>query len=385
MIGTIVVGCGYSGAVCARLIAEKFGESVMVLEKRNHIGGNMFEETNAAGVVVHKYGPHISVFNDERVFSFVSRFTEWIPYEHRVNALVDGIEVPLPFNFNSIKLLFEKEKANRLIQSLLSEYGENESVPILELRKSNVCELKVLADFVYEKIFLHYTTKMWGLSPTEIDPSVTGRVPVRLSYDDRHFLHRFQVMPKFGYNKLFENMLDHEKIKVRINANANDYISINSKTSEIFFEGEPFSGRLIYTGSLDELFSFCYGELPYRTLRFLHETHKRDGNQQTAVLNFPDSRPETRRTEMKKLTQQKMSGVTSTLTEYPGAYLRGDMVWGEPYYPIINSEYLEMHKKYAELAKKIPNLYPVGRLAEYRYYNMEDTIKRGIETVENMR
>ncbi|NLB61204.1 MAG: UDP-galactopyranose mutase, partial [Clostridiales bacterium] len=302
-----------------------------------------------------------------------------------VNALVDGIEVPLPLNFNSIMLLFDKDKANKLIQSLLNEYGENESVQILELRKSNVPDLKALADFVYEKIFLHYTTKMWGMSPTEISPSVTGRVPIRLSYDDRHFTHKYQVMPKFGYNKLFENMLEHEKIEVRLNANASDYISVDSKTGKIFFEGKPFSGRLIYTGSLDELFSFCYGELPYRTLRFEHATYKRDEIQQTAVLNFPDSRPETRRTAMKKLTQQKISGITSTLTEYPGAYLRGDSIWGEPYYPIINSEYLEIHKKYADLAKKIPNLYPVGRLAEYRYYNMEDTIKRGMETVENMR
>lgn len=381
MYDYLVVGCGYAGAVIARKAAED-GHKVLVVERRNTVAGNMYDEKDEHGILVHKYGPHISVMNKKKVYDFLSQFTEWVPYEHRVNAEIDGKEVPLPFNLTSLEVLFP-EKAAHLKQLLVENYGMEQSVPILELRKSDNEEIRKLAEYIFEKVFLHYTVKMWGLSPDEISPSVTGRVPVRISYDNRHFQHEYQVMPKYGFTALFNNMLSHENITVCLNTNAKSVLELDYQTNKIYLYGTEFTGKVIYTGALDELMDYEFGVLPYRSLKITIESHKMNYIQNTPVLNWPDSRKQTRRTEMKRLVQQEVEGVTTTLVEEPGEYDKDGVDFNEPYYPIIEDKCIRLYEKYKDKLSKFSDFYPVGRLADYKYYNMEDTIFRSLELYDN--
>ena len=381
----IVVGAGYAGAIAARFIAENFDEKVTLIEKRDHVAGNMFDYINNDGIIVHRYGPHISVMKNEKVFNYLSRFTEWIPYEHRVNALINNKEVPLPINFNSILKLYDNDTAKKLIGMLIEEYGANQLVPILMLKSHRNLALSSFGNDIYEKVFLHYTIKMWGKSPDEIDPAVTGRIPIRLSFDNRHFLHPYQVMPKRGFTSLFNNMLNHPNIEVRLNTDATKIIRIDLEKKCILLNEKEYRGIMVYTGALDTLFNYCYGQLPYRSLKFVFETFAQTDIQNTAVLNWPDRRPETRRTEMKKLTGQKCDGKTTTITEIPGAYDISSKDFSEPLYPIISEEYQKLYNKYRMLAEQIPCFYPIGRLADYKYYNMEDTVLRTLLFCEELR
>lgn len=370
----LIIGSGYAGSVIARILAEK-GETCHIIERRSNIAGNMYDYKNKHGLLVHKYGPHIPVMNTDKAYNFLSRFTEWLPYEHHVNAEINGKEVPLPINFTSIDILYP-EKSNLIKCALINEFGEGNAIPILDVKNSDNLLIKQFADDIYEKVFLHYTMKMWDLTPNEIDPSVTARIPIRLSYDDRHFMHKYQVMPKEGYTKLFEHLLDHPNIKISLNTNACDVLEVNLEKRSLYYNGLIYRGNVYYTGALDELLNFQHGELPYRSLHFELEDHFIDNIQSTAVLNWPDSRPETRRTEMKILTlQDKIKNVTTTLTEYPGAY-KQDSRFMEPYYPIIEKESIYKHSLYLNSVADISNFIPVGRLADYKYYNMEATILR---------
>lgn len=383
MYDIIVVGAGYAGSIMARKFAED-GNKVLLLEKRKHIGGNMYDKKDKNGILVHKYGPHIACMNEWRTYDFLSQYTEFVPYQHHVNAEIDGVEVPLPFNLNSIDKLFELKKALRLKELLIKEFGMDKKIAILELRKSKKKEIRDLAEFIYEKVFLHYTTKMWGKGPEEIDPAITGRVPVHVSYDDRHFTQLIQVMPKNGYTKIFEKMLKHKNITIELNVDAISRISL--KNGKIFYMGKEFPGILVYTGALDELMDFKYGKLPYRSLYFKHETHKTDRLQSTTVINWPDKRPATRRTENKLLVcQPNVPGVTSTITEFPGEYDRNSKKWNEPYYPIIEDENLKKVKKYFSESEKFKNLILIGRLAEYKYYNMEAVILATLDKYEELK
>lgn len=384
MYNYIVVGAGYAGAICARRIAEELNEKVLVVEKREHIAGNMYDYYNEDGILIHKYGPHISVMNEKRAFDFLSRFTEWMPYHHTVLAEIDGVEVPLPFNLTAIDYLFETEYAIQLKEKLIENYGFGSNIPILELRKSDDVEIKKLADFIYEKIFLHYTMKMWDLSPDQIDPSVTARIPVRLSYDNKHFLHKYQVMPKEGFTHLFKNMLEHENITIQTDTNALDILEFDEETKSVKYNGKKFEGKIIYTGALDELFGYEYGVLPYRALEFEFKTHKKDYIQSSTTLNWPDDRSATRRTEMKRLTGQKIDGITSTITEYPGEYVKDAEKFNEPYYPIIEDECIKLYEQYAKRVREYQQIEIVGRLADYKYYNMEATILRALEVSDNI-
>ena len=383
MYDYIIVGAGYAGAICARKIAEELDAKVLLIDKRDHIAGNMYDFYNEDGILVHKYGPHISVMNEKKSFDFLSRFTEWIPYHHTVKAEIDGVQVPLPFNLTAIDLLFEVDEAIRLKEKLIDAYGFDSNIPILELRKSNDDEIKCLAEFIYEKVFVHYTMKMWGLSPDEIDPTVTARIPVRLSYDNKHFLHKYQVMPKEGFTRLFEKLLDHHNITIRLNTNSLDVLQLKEDKS-VLFDGQVYEGNIIYTGALDELFGYKYGTLPYRALEFEFETYKKDYIQESTVLNWPDDRPATRRTEMKRLTGQQMDGVTSTIVEYPGEYNKDAEKFNEPYYPIVSDKCISQYEKYVEELNNYPQIQIVGRLADYKYYNMEATILRALQIAEDI-
>jgi len=377
MYDIIVVGCGYAGSTMARKFADD-GKSVLILEKRNHVAGNMYDSLDGSGILVHKYGPHILHMCKESTLDFLSRYSEFVPYEHTVNAEIDGIEVPLPFNLTAIDRLFDADKATQLRHELIKIYGIGNKVPILEMLDSTNAYLNQLASFIYEKVFLHYTTKMWGLKPDEIDPKVTARVPIHISYDNRHFTSPIQVMPKHGFTKLFENMLIHANIEIRLSTDGLGHIKLDS--GKIYYDGTEFTGTVVYTGTIDALFDFRYGELPYRSLYFEHETHSIGRLQESTVLNWPDARPATRRTENKLLVcQPDVPGVTSTIVEYPGEYKRADVKWSEPYYPILHPDNEELYAKYKRMAEEYRNLIMVGRLAEYKYYNMEDIIQRAIE------
>ena len=383
MFDYLIVGTGYAGAVSARMLADQ-GKKILMIEKRPHIAGNMYDEYDEQGILVHRYGPHISVMNTDRVYQFLSRFTQWNAYHHRVNAEIDGVEVPLPINFTSIDYLFPVEKALAIKKTLTEQYGEGANVPILEMKKNSDPMVREFAEFVFEKVFVHYTMKMWDLTPEQIDPSVTARIPVRLSYDNRHFLHKYQVMPKHGFTKLFENMLDHPNIEVRLNTLASSVLKIDEQAGTVEFEGKPFEGKVIYTGALDELFQWDMGVLPFRSLEFEFGSVNKDYIQEPTVLNWPDDRPATRRTEMKRLSGQKKEGVTSTIVEYPGAYVKDAEKFGEPMYPINEPECMAMYEKYKARLNNLPQIIPVGRLADYRYYNMEAVIERTMNLIESM-
>ncbi len=378
-----VAGAGYAGAVAARALAEQ-GKRVLVLERRDHIGGNAYDCLDGAGVLIHKYGPHIFHTNDRKVFDFLSRFTQWRRYQHRVIANIprDNPEVvpahkvtdgrfflPVPFNLDSLKNAFGEREGKRLGRKLLDAYPAQSQVTILELRQNPDPEVAAIADYVYEHVFVHYTMKQWGQTPEEIDPATTARVPVRLSQDDRYFQDAYQGMPLEGYTRMFERMLDHPNIEVRLGVDARPLL-------------KEAQGPVIYTGQADELFDFKFGPLPYRTLDFKFETLSQDCFQTHGTVNYTVDQDFTRITEFKHLTGQDLPGVTTIVKEYSRAYTGGE---GEtPYYAIINPENNALYAKYRAEADKYPNLHLLGRLAEYKYYNMDAIAARALELAERL-
>jgi len=369
----LAVGAGYAGAVAARALADQ-GKRVLVLERRDHIGGNAYDRPDQAGVLIHQYGPHIFHTNDKQVFDWLSRFTRWRDYQHRVVANVHGRFLPVPFNLTSLHMAFPEEKAARLEDKLLSAYSANARVTILSLRENTDPELREVADYVYENVFVHYTMKQWGQLPEEIDPATTARVPILLSRDDRYFQDPYQGMPLEGYTPLFQRMLDHPRITVELGVDARERMALEDGV--IRLDGEPFAGPVIYTGEVDELFSFRFGHLPYRTLDFDFETLEVDRFQPTATVNYTVSEDYTRITEYKQLTGQVVPGRTTIMKEYSRAYTGSP---GEiPYYAVISPENNALYGRYRDLAGGFSNLHLLGRLAEYKYYNMDAIALRAL-------
>ena len=367
----IVVGAGYAGSVCARRLAESAGFRVAVLERRGHIAGNAYDCLDDAGILVHEYGPHIYHTFDERVHNFLSRFTKWTDYQHKVLANIHGTLMPVPFNHTSLKLAFGEERGEALYQKLVETFGENKKVPIMELRKKNDPDLQEVADYVYENVFLHYTMKQWGQTPDQIDPSVTGRVPVFIGDDDRYFPGAtHQGMPAEGYTRLFERMLDHDLIDVYLNADARDIIEMDENIVKLC--GRVYGGEVVYTGPLDELFGLDLGALPYRTLDMVFETLDQDRFQPVATVNYTTSEDFTRITEFKLMTGQEVPGKTTIMREYSKAYTPGS---GEtPYYAILDLQNQDLYQRYRARVEDVTNFHLVGRLAEYRYYDMDAVV-----------
>lgn len=372
MFDIVIIGAGFAGAVLAERFA-KSGKKILMIERRKHIAGNCYDEVDANGILIHKYGPHLFHTDDEQVWKYLSRFTEWQLYHHRVKAVIDGNPVPIPFNLNTLQEVFPKSLANKLEAALLKNFEYGKKVPILELKKSADSDLQFLADFVYEKIFLHYTEKQWGLPPDKISGAVTARVPIFIGRDDRYFNDRFQAVPKFGYTKLIENMLDHKNIKLLLNTDANEVIKISEDKTSLF--GKKFKGRLIYTGQLDELFDKKFGALPYRSIDMKFETVDAEIFQEAPVVNYPNNYDFTRITEFKQIHPTK-SPCTTILKEYPQEYVAGV---NEPYYPIFTDEAQAAYEKYSAELAKFKNITAVGRLAEYRYYDIDDIVKHALE------
>ena len=378
----LIAGAGYAGAVCARSLAEG-GKRVLVLERRSHVGGNAYDCPDEAGVLIHQYGPHIFHTNDSRVFAWLSRFTQWRDYQHRVVADIPDekggrMRYPVPFNLTSLEAAFGPEEGKRLGDKLIAAYGAEKKVTILELRQNPDPEISALADYVYEHVFVHYTMKQWGQKPEDIDPNTTARVPVFLSRDDRYFQDACQGMPLEGYTPMFQKMLDHPNIKVELGADALERLDLSGDVLKV--DGVPFEGEVIYTGQADELFRFQYGPLPYRTLDFRFETLEKDDFQGYGTVNYTVDQDYTRITEFKHLTGQVLPGKTTIVKEYSRAY--GGILGEIPYYAIINPENNALYGQYKALADRFPNLHLLGRLAEYKYYNMDAIAGRALDLAE---
>ena len=374
----IIVGAGFAGAVLAERIASQQNKKVLILEKRDHIGGNCYDAVDTSGVIVHTYGPHLFHTDNEKVYNYLSQFTQWQIYVHEVVASVDGKIIPIPFNFNTLYEVYDTNKADLLKDKLLVRYGDNQKIPILELLKENDHDLQELARYVYDKIFVNYTAKQWGKKPEEIDSAVTARVPVLTSYDNRYFTDKCQSVPKEGYTKLFERMLAHKNITVELNCDALERLEI--KEDKIFFDGQKCNAKVIFTGMIDELFKDRFGELPYRSIALEFETLDQEYYQNNSVVNYPNEHNYTRITEFKHIHPVK-TDKTTILKEYPKPYIRDK---NTPYYPMFTNENKKCYEKYAAYAAKIPNLLMVGRLAEYKYYDMDDIVARALEVFDDI-
>ena len=380
----VIVGAGYAGAVCARALAEK-GKRVLAAERRPHVGGNAYDRLDDAGVLIHQYGPHIFHTNNKTVFDWLSRFTRWRDYQHRVIANIPDekggrMTYPVPFNLTSLETAFGAEEGKRLGDKLIAAYGAEKKVTILELRQNADPEIAALADYVYNHVFVRYTMKQWGQKPEEIDPNTTARVPVFLSRDDRYFQDTYQGIPLEGYTPMFEQMLDHPNITVELGRDALSSLDVSG--DKVRWEGEEFTGPVIYTGQADELFGFRFGPLPYRTLDFGFETLPREDFQGYGTVNYTVDQDYTRITEFKHMTGQICPGRTTIVKEYSRAYEGKE---GEiPYYAIINPENNALYGRYAALAQRFGNLHLLGRLAEYKYYNMDAIAARALELAETL-
>ena len=357
----ILVGAGISNLSLGRLLAEN-GYRVTLIDRKDHIGGNCFDYFDQNSIDIHAYGSHIFHTDKAEVWRFLSQFTQWYPYQHEVKALVDGQLVPVPFNFNSIEQLFPKQMAERMIAALLSEFEFNKKVPILKLRESKNPDLQFLAEYVYEKIFLHYTEKQWDVRPEDLDPLVTGRVPVFVGRDNRYFQAKYQGIPLEGYTRMFEKMVDHPNIEVRLNTEFDK--SMLDEYDHCFF-----------SGAIDEFFDYKFGQLPYRSLRFDFLTFNRPYFQSNSVINYPNNYDFTRIGEYKYfLDTQSQNTVVSY--EYPEAFVLGK---NERYYPIINEENERLYEKYLEEAKNNKKVTFLGRLGDYKYYDMDQAVARALK------
>lgn len=371
----VVVGAGFAGAVCARELAEA-GMKVTVLEKRPQIGGNMADGPDENGVVAHWYGPHIFHTNDHKVFAWLDHFTDWIAYEHRVLGRIGGKLVPIPFNFTSLEMLFPAKEAGMLKQKLANAFSGRLRVSVLELAGHKDADIAVLGRYIYENVFANYTAKQWGIAAEQVDASVLGRVPVVLGYDDRYFQDEIQLMPKMGYTKLFENMLSHENISCRVNTPADTLLRL-ADDGMILYNGAPFQRPVIYTGAPDRMLGYIHGRLPYRSLDLRFQALRAEQFQPAAVVNYPNEEAYTRITEFKYLTGQVRDRATAILREYPCAY--EGLSWQEPFYPIECAENRDVYRSYTEELKQWATLYLCGRLAEYKYYNMDAVVARALE------
>jgi UDP-galactopyranose mutase len=355
MYDWLVVGAGFAGSVLAERLATQRGERVLVIDRRPHVAGNAYDCLDRAGVLIHQYGPHIFHTNSQAIFDHLSQFTAWRPYEHRVLAEVDGQLLPIPINLDTVNRLYGLSLTSDELEGFFAARAE----PVADIRTSEDVVVARVGRDLYEKFFRGYTRKQWGVDPSELDKSVTARVPVRTNQDDRYFGDTFQFMPSQGYTRMFERMLDHPKITVQVGTDFRDVPRSSYR-------------RLIFTGPIDEFFDYRFGPLPYRSLRFRHLTLDKQWHQPVAVVNYPQTHEYTRVTEYKHLTGQTHAK-TSLTYEFPCED-------GDPYYPVPRQENAELYKKYEQLALAAHDVWFAGRLATYRYYNMDQVVGQALST-----
>jgi UDP-galactopyranose mutase len=353
MFDCLVVGAGFAGATIAERLAT-YGKKVLICDKRPHIGGNAYDHYDEAGVLVHKYGPHIFHTNSREVYEYLSHFTAWRPYQHRVLACVDGQLLPIPINLDTVNRMYGTSYTSFELEAFFKSVAE----PVAQMRTSEDVIVSRVGRELYDKFFRNYTRKAWGLDPSELDAAVTARVPVRTNRDDRYFNDTYQVMPLHGYTRMFERMLTHPRIKILLNA---DYREIGDAIPH---------ADVIYTGPVDEFFDYRFGRLPYRSLEFTFETKDVAVAQQAPVINYPNENAYTRITEFKYLSGQNHPK-TTVVYEYAKAE-------GEPYYPIPRPENAALYRKYQELAAATPSVHFLGRLGTYKYYNMDQVVAQAL-------
>jgi len=355
----LVVGAGFAGSVLAERLAAA-GKSVLIVDRRHHIGGNAYDHPNEHGVLIHEYGPHIFHTNSSRIVAYLSKFTRWRPYEHRVKARVGDKLVPFPINIDTVNAVL----GAAFNADTLERYFQSVAEPVAHPRTSEEAVVSKVGRELYEMFFEGYTLKQWGLHPSELDASVAARVPARCNHDDRYFTDSFQAMPLEGYTRMFERMLKHPNIEVRTGTDFHE------------LAGRVRFKETVFTGPIDEFFGYRFGKLPYRSLEFKHETHDTRVFQPAAVVNYPNQNEYTRITEFKYLTGQ-VHPKTSIVYEFP----RGS---GDPYYPIPTPENAELYRRYKALADSTPNVHFVGRLATYRYYNMDQVVGQALATADRL-
>ena len=375
----LVVGCGLTGSVIGRELAEA-GHNVTIWDRRDHIGGNMYDYKDEHGIIVHKYGPHCFHTNNKDLYDYMCRYNEWQPFRILCQAEIDGKTTPSPFNFQTIDDFYSPEDAAKLKEALKTEYPNREFVTVVEALESSNEMIKSYAQFLFEKDYSLYTAKQWGVSPADIDPSVLKRVPLRLSYKDGYFDDEYQMVPVNRYEDFFKNILNHPNITVRLGVDALDHITIDDVNNLIRVDDEePY--LIIYTGALDELFGCCYGKLPYRSLRFEWVHEDKESFQGAPLVAYPQAEGYTRIVEYKKLPVQNVKD-TSYAVEYPLAY--NDSAYVEPYYPVLTEESHKLYKQYLELASTYRNLVVCGRLADFKYYNMDQCLERSLTLVKQL-
>lgn len=377
----IIAGCGFAGATIAYLAAQD-GKNVLIVEKRNHIAGNMYDYVDDAGILVQKYGPHTLHTNSEKIYRFLSSIGGWNPYILRARVMIDGQYTPSPFNFKTIDQYFPKEKGSRLKSRLLEYYPGLKSTAIVDLLECEDSSIREYARFLFEKDYRPYTAKQWGIKPEELDISVLKRVPVRLDYTDAYFDDKYQLMPEKSFTAFFEKMLESRNIEVMLNTDALDFAAFKDN-GEMEWNGCPLEIPFVYTGPVDELFGLKFGRLPYRSLWFDWQTHDTDSYQETSGVAYPMAEGYTRITEYKKLPVQDVPGKTTIAVEYPADY--GSPKGREPYYPVLTAESQKMYQRYLETARQINRLYLCGRLAEFKYYNMDQVIQRAMCIYEEIK
>jgi UDP-galactopyranose mutase len=361
MFDYLIVGAGFAGSVLAERLATQANKKVLIIDKRDHIAGNAYDYYNNDGILIHKYGPHIFHTNSKEVFEYLGQFTEWRPYEHRVLGSVEGQLVPIPINLNTINQLY----GLNLNSSEVEDFFASKAEKVAGVKTSEDVVVSKVGRELYEKFFKGYTKKQWDLDPSELDASVTARVPTRTNRDDRYFTDTYQAMPLHGYTNMFRKMLTHPNIKIMLNTDYKDIIDII-----------PFA-NMIFTGPVDEYFDYCYGKLPYRSLEFKFETIDKEVFQPTGTVNYPNEQLYTRITDFKYLTGQ-IHPKTAIVYEYPKAE-------GDPYYPVPRPENAELYKKYQQLAASKDNVYFVGRLATYKYYNMDQVVAQALTTYKKIK
>jgi UDP-galactopyranose mutase len=354
MFDYLVVGAGFAGATIAERLASHADKKVIICDKRAHIGGNAYDHYDEAGILVHRYGPHIFHTNSRDVYAYLSRFTEWRPYQHRVLASVDGQLLPIPINLDTVNRMYGTSYTSFELEQFFRSVAE----PVAQVRTSEDVIVSKVGRELYEKFFRNYTRKQWGLDPSELDASVTARVPVRTNRDDRYFTDEYQVMPLHGFTRMFERMLTHPNINILLNA---DYREVPRYIPH---------REVIYTGPVDEFFDYRYGKLPYRSLEFRFETRNVPVAQAGAVVNFPNENAYTRVTEFKYLTGQEHPK-TTLVYEYATAE-------GDPYYPVPRPDNAALYKKYQDLADATPRVHFLGRLGTYKYYNMDQVVAQAL-------
>lgn len=368
----LIVGCGLSGSVIARELADK-GYKVRILERRNHIGGNMYDHVDEYGILVHDYGPHTFHTNKKELFDYICRYGEWDDFKLTCGAVINGICTPTPFNFKTIDDFFSKEDAIKLKNSISKYFGIRNYATVVELLNCPEKEIKAYAQFLFDNDYSLYTAKQWGISPSEIDPSILKRVPIRFNYSVGYFDDAYQVMPRVSFVHFFDNLLSSNNISIELNVDALDVLSI--KEDAIYLDGDKVDYPVIYTGPVDELFNVCYGELPYRSLEFKWVHEGIASKQDMPVVAYPQEKDFIRIIEYKKLPIQNVEGTTYEI-EYSAPYVKGEK--NEPYYPILTEYSQSLYMQYQERAESIKNLFVCGRLGDFKYYNMDQALEKAL-------